>query len=326
MKTIVFSLAFALFTVSTHAQTQPAPAPTRAEVERQIAALEQQLQAEQKNVDAWSAKIKTADADFEKRIARLVDSVKRLTDSKDSGTQVIMLKQDLIGTLRKSLDFYNQQRGQRIAALEQQNPQLPKEDLKKDIAGLDARIENRINQIMQIAESFPIPKDVAKMTYHPGDYYDGWGGYEATNPEWQRQQRLGTYSEMTRTDLINALKQSVENLKRQNITLERMAQQARGQDEREFFSERISQNRSRIDVRRQQINDLLTEQNPGDRPISTAQYQTAAEQVHDVIQDLKQDFRALLQLSSNRDVARQRVRNLEVNIAYRQRQLAQTKP
>jgi hypothetical protein len=331
MKTLLYGLAMLLIANHLTAQTQPtapAAAPSRAELERQIAGLKQQAQTEQKNIDAWSVKIRTADGEFEKRITRLTDSVKRLADSQDSGTKVLLLKQDLVAALRKTLDFYNRERGQRLAALEQQNPRMPKVELKKDVTNLDARIEERITQIMELAKSFPVPNDVPKTVYRQDGYYSGyygWGGYEATNPEYQRQQRIGTYSEMTRTDLINALKQSIENLKRQNTNMERAAQQARTTDERDFFQQRISENRQRIDQRREQITSLLTDKTPGNRPISTKEYLTASEQMADVIADLKQDFRALLQMCNNRDVCRQRLRNIEVQIAWRERQLAGAK-
>lgn len=299
------------------AQQAPATAPsTRQQWQQQVTALQQSVQAQQARVDDMTKQLQAANAEFDGRIERLTDSVSKLTDSKDSGTHVLQMKQSLIASLKKLIDFYNRERGPRLAALQQQYTQIPKQDLERDVAVLDQLIEKRVEDIMKLAESFPVPKDVPRTTY-------SWdGGSMGTNPEYIQQRHVSSAANLTRDDLAEALKASIENLKRQNQTLERAAQNASTAEERDFYQQRMQQNRQRIDQRRQQITDLMGSGSPGTQMVSTKEYFTIEEQVEDMINELKQEFRAMLKLRNDRDVERERLQILQSNLAVAQQNLA----
>lgn len=63
-------------------------------------------------------------------------------------------KREIMEALKKSIDFYRKQREERKAQLLHPTYlNVTDEDLKRDIATLDARVEERVDQIMQITAS-----------------------------------------------------------------------------------------------------------------------------------------------------------------------------
>src|SRR6478752_6238112 len=106
------------------AQT-PAPTPEQ---------LKSWLNIRQQRVDLLRDEIKQTDARVESRLDVLVETLKSISDSKDSRTKVARMKEDTGKRLMKTITYYDQKRSALKEELRSPRLQLTVEEKRKMIA------------------------------------------------------------------------------------------------------------------------------------------------------------------------------------------------
>jgi DNA repair exonuclease SbcCD ATPase subunit len=190
------------------AQSAPAPAAlpsARTEM------LEKQLTATQKEIAGLLTEMRQTDERIEKRISKAVESLKGLSDSKDSGTRVAGLKADVIDFLRKQITDYSQRRAQIRGQLNNRQQVIPAAVLEADIAWIDARLDRRIAQVVELGGSFARHEDYDKYEA----YSTGWYGHTEyrINEDWKANRKATLKAAQERGKLGDAIDDNVRRLK-----------------------------------------------------------------------------------------------------------------
>jgi hypothetical protein len=163
--------------------------------------------------------IKTLDDRTEKRIDKIVETLKDTQDSESSKTRITRLKGEAIGGLKKSIQAYNTERRKIFERIRGDNS-APADALSTYIDKLDARIQKRADQIMELAKTMPHSQDVEKYEGDSESYYNGWY-HETTriSEEWKQNRRQGTATEKELRNLTTALEEGIADLERRRDTI-----------------------------------------------------------------------------------------------------------
>ena len=154
--------------------------------------------SERAAVQRESKRLETPE-EIEKRVTKTVDSLKEVGDSKDSGTQVARIKEDVIDFMRKQISDYSRRRAQLRAALDSRTPVIPAETIQADIAKIDARIDHRIAQVVALGGSFATHKDYDKYKATSNSWY---GGTEyRLNEDYEQNRQAPQYVERLKADV-----------------------------------------------------------------------------------------------------------------------------
>lgn len=137
----------------------PQPAGAVAPDARPLEAL---IATRQSRIAALSKNIHSLDNGIQARVTKSVDGLERAGDSKDSGTRVARIKEDVIDFLRKQITDYARRRAQLRAELDNPQRVIPIATLNSDIAKIDGRIDQRIDQVVALGGSFAQHQDYDK--------------------------------------------------------------------------------------------------------------------------------------------------------------------
>ncbi len=160
--------------LSLDAQTTPdaAPAPMTMEERRaSIANLESHIAEREERLGELREDIRTLDTRVEKRVDRLVDVLVKSKDSNSSKVTVVRTKEKAIEGLRSTIKYYDEKRRSIRQALGKKS--AISDDLAEDVKKIDARIEKRVDQIMELTKSFTPGTDVEKYDESTNSW--GWG-------------------------------------------------------------------------------------------------------------------------------------------------------
>lgn len=284
--------------------------------------------------------IKALDERNEKRIDSLVDTLKSLKDSSDTGTRINALKVDAINGLKKGITIYVSKRREIFERL-RSDKNAPVEALTGDMEKFDARIQKRVDQIMELAKSMPAREDVEKYEDDGGVYWDGW--YQETtriSEEWKQNRRQGVATEKSLREIRQALEKAIGSLEaRRNSTAEILKNRAVSDAERALQTEELG----RIDaILLNRRNDLL-ELKPSPDPETTAekdafsatgdsritdgassdQTKVMKDMLEDSRKDIAADFWTVLRKYGEAATERDKISALKVNLEARKKWLAE---
>ena len=150
------------------------------------------MQAREQRAALLRDELKAQDA----RIEAIVTALQSITDSKDSRTKVTRLKETTIGGLMKNLEYFRQKR--------------------RGIAVFDARLEQRVAQILALQKSFPTHRDYERYQARDGG---DWGVTYSVNEDHRQNQRLTAHTNAQRDELTAGLRRNIERLEQQNRAL-----------------------------------------------------------------------------------------------------------
>jgi hypothetical protein len=187
------------------------------------------LQAREQRVALLHDEITELNARLESRLDRIIDALAHVADSKNSRTKAARLNEDTIKSLTLNLDNYGRGRAALREELRLPALQLTAKQKQKILAALDARIEQRIAQILALLKSFP--------------------SHQGNDQDFRQNQRMATHTDQMREKVIASLQQSMARLQKENRTLAAIS--AEGVD-----GERARNNRL-LDERRKQLAETL---------------------------------------------------------------------
>ena len=250
--------------------------------------LDVEITARQKRIAVITDDMRSLDAAMEKRIVKAVDKLQGVTDSRDSGTQVARIKTNVIDFLRKQITDYSRRRAQIRAEMDAPRNRIPDATLNSDIAWLDARINERIEQIVALGGSFAQHEDFDRYSVTGTDW---WGGTEfRENPEWRQNRRVTTQTRQQQGRLRDAIDENVSRLEFTNRSLATRRRQLTGAAAQRVDAD-IARNNALIETLRGKKATLLTNPSEGrtQRALSAADARAISAQLTQVAADLRRD-------------------------------------
>jgi hypothetical protein len=261
------------------------PAPTAEQLKSWIV-------IRQQRVDLLSDEIKQTDARIESRLDVIIDTLKTISDSKDSRTKVARMKEDTGKRLMQTITYYDQRR----AALEEElrNPRLRLTTKEKQtmITVFEARIEKRARQIIELNKSMPTHEDHERYKTTDG----GWYGTEyERNEAYDQNRRMTSHGNTQRDAIMKELDASIARLDRQSRTLKTQLAAATDPVQRQTLSDELAKTDALIAERRQQRIETL-------KPSTTATHTVGLKEATDMdkamqtaIGELSREFTTLFQ-------------------------------
>jgi hypothetical protein len=262
-----------------------APAPTAEQLKSWIA-------IRQQRVDLLRNEIKQIDSRLESRLDVIVDTLKTISDSKDSRTKVARMKEETGKRLKKTIDYYDQKRAALKEELRNPRLKLTDEEKRKMIAIFDERIEKRTQQIFALNKSMPTHEDHERYRTTGGGW---WGTEYERNEEYDQNRRMTSHSNTQRDAIVKQLDASIARLDRQSRTLKTQLAATSDPLQRQALTEELAKTDAMIAERRQQRLDTL-------KPSGTATHTVALKEAMDMdkalqtsVNELRSEFTTLFQ-------------------------------
>ncbi|MEP4077428.1 hypothetical protein [Haloferula sp.] len=185
-----------------------------------VVQLKNRIEMREERLNELVADIKTLDDRTEKRIEKVVSTLKDTQDSQSSKTRITKLKTDVIEGLRNSIAAYQAERRKIFEAVRVNKDEAAK-PLLELLSRLDERVQKRADQIMELAKSMPQRDDVKKYERDGGRYYNGYH-YENSriSEKWRQNRRQGSATKVEIDDLMKALESAIDTLERRKMAIE----------------------------------------------------------------------------------------------------------
>lgn len=313
---------------SLNAFAQPV-APTDLEARRQsVETLKQHITSRQARLDEVSAEIRTSGQTIDKKIEKLVATLAGLKDSQDSKRRISQIKAEaIIGLKRMILTFDVERRN--LSERLRSGDTASAEALNKDIGRFGELIDKRANDIVELVKSIPGGVDVAKYESDGGSY----NGYRDTYYEnsrisetWRQSRRDKTQSEKQRREVQDALEKAIAQLGNQKNAAETAVAQATTATDKELQQEELDRLKAQIDLRKSQLVEISI---PSAEPANSASQDQAQDMevyLRDARQDVSADFGKTLRLYHQAVAEREKIADLRVNLAAREKWLSENDP
>jgi len=262
----------------------------------QMPSTQDQVARQEAKVKELAAKIMDQDESIDQRIDKMVNELKAMQDTPDSRTRVTFIKQESIKKLNNSLKWYQAERARRLTAMRTGGSYLPKEQLTNDIAKIEARINERVTDIIGLTDSFQTQTDFSRY----GDASD------AT----RHNQRVGDRSVIVQDKVEDALDADSKKLEAEVARLKGDLPYKKGQD-RELIEQQIKTDEDTIRKRREQA-DKVGEGGAGvgAKPVGSKEAFRFEESLKRDTEEVKADMRKLKSLLTEFDAARVSLQSL----------------
>ena len=279
MKVPALRLILIALTLASPALAQT-PAPTAEQLKSWIA-------VRQQRVDLLRDEIKQTDARIESRLDVIVDTLKTISDSKDSRTKVARMKEDTGKRLMKTITYYDQKRAALKQELRSPRLQLTAEEKRKMIAAFDARIDKRTQQILALNKSMPTHQEHERYKATGG----GWSGtdYER-NKEFEQNRRMTSHSNTQRDAIVKQSTPALARLDRQSRTLKTQLASATDAAHRKALTEELAKTDALIAERRKLRVETLYPSGTPARTVALKEAMDLDKAMQTAINELRRDF------------------------------------
>lgn len=246
-----------------------------------------QVEAREKRADVLLAELKAADDRIEETVDRVLETLKLVGDSKDSRTKVARLKEQTINGMQKNIAEYQRRRAAMQEELRRPTLHFTTEEKQKLIAKFDARIEKRVQQMLDLAKTLASHQDYER--YKTVD--NGWYGTEyVQNEDFKQNKRLTKHTDVQREEILKGLKRSIESLERQNKSLQSQAAAAKTDAHRKMLQDEVARNEVLLKTRRDQLTDALKPSTTPTNAISAKDAQNMDLALRKTVESLKREM------------------------------------
>ena len=192
---------------------------------------------------------------------------------------------------------------------------VPKEDLSQDVAALDERIKERVDQILAITASLAEHEDYKKYENYQVTSYGGYNRYSThvrsrKSDAYKQNERATQKSVNTKKKIHEELQESVDMLKHENAQLEKKLKYTENVDELALYRDQIDYNTGLIPKREAQMLSVVADPNPGQKKVSRKAANTIDKMLQDAAVDIRGEHNRLVQLNSQRDQQRSALKRL----------------
>jgi hypothetical protein len=279
----------------------------RAQLETYVRVMKGELERAEARAKAVTDQLVSLDADIESRMNHIVSLLSSVRDSADGpGSRMRKAKEEALAGLKASAVYYAQQRDLRKKEMGNSLARIDDEALARDVAALNARIEMRVAQSLDIAASLAQQEEDRVERYQNADT-----DYSNETREFRKVQRDARASVKVKTDLAAVLRASIEKLSRDVKAREDDLKMTADPQRQAQLTEDIKTMRQTIAVRRGQIEELLAAPKPSTRPVGGKAAFEMDKMLNEMAVELRSDFAKFKHLVSERDTARARLKPLK---------------
>ena len=294
---------------------------TREQIEQYITGTEQRIEHQEARVKSVTDQMLSLDADIESSAGQIVKMLSTSRDSEDSKRRIVRQKQDAIEGLKKSIEAYFRERERRLnsligAAQIGAGTSMEEEELEKDVAMLDERIEKRVDQIMAISKSL-----TSQQSFESVRRYQDWDtDYTRETREYKHQKSVASKSVKEKRALADDLRASTKRLSKENSDLRKIAAAAQTEEARKDVEAHIKHNEDLITKRNKQIEQLMSG-GSGTRQVGSKAAFEMGKLIDDMREDIRRDYNRLRALRPQRDNERIQLKRLKDRLAAAHRAL-----
>lgn len=284
-----------------------APAAVSAPAERDqcenyIRVLKAELAQAEARISTMRTQLQALDADIESRVDRIVSLLVSVRDSNDGpGNRIRKSKEDALDGLKATVAYYSQKRDGLRRELEIQGGRVDEEMLARAVAALNARIETRVTQSLEIASS--LVRNGNTDTAYSGE-----------TPAHRKSRQDAEASVKIKADLVADLRSSIEKQTREVAAREEELRNTTDPQKRDQLAKDNEVARQTIAARRDQIEELLVAQKPATRSVSGKAAFEMDKLLDDMTAELRRDFAKFKIQLNEIDAARIRVEPLRVRL------------
>ena len=261
------------------------------EVAARVPEVERQIEEREIRASELTQDIVQLDQRIEGRIDRILEQLESMKDSKESGTRVVRMKEEAIEGLRESIRLYGSKRRELKLEAYSQDPTIDRDTLFSVMDKYDARIEKRVDQIVELAQTFAAHKDLPKYEYSRSNGWRGWS-WETTrdNPEYEQNRKQTIHTDQTRQELIDALGKSIEGLDRRNREIGEIMKKEITSQYRELLQHELDQNNNLIVMREEQVGLMRNPPEDSGTTTSTDSAMKVGHWIEDLVGDIQADM------------------------------------
>jgi hypothetical protein len=295
-----FLLALGL---SVQAQT-PAPAAPAPSPAQMLARSQAQLAQAQAKAAAIQEDVLSLDREIDARVDEIVALLKGAKDSTESKTEVMNVKKEAIESLKKWVQVYAQERGRRLGQIQASGSAATRAELQNQVANIDAELNGRVDQIVELAASMSTSEDVERYE----TYYADWGVSKVETDEYRANKRQVSRADQTQSGVAEELEKAIAGLER-DIAL---VPQRMPRDRQPAELERLQK---LLDERRADLRTLATTAYPAEgRPVGDREADQLERDLHYAQEDVRALWSQLLAKANLLSVERQRIRQLDARV------------
>jgi hypothetical protein len=279
----------------------------RAQLENYVRVMKGELERAEARAKAVTAQLVSLDDDIESRMNHIVSLLASVRDSADGpNSRMRKAKEEALAGLKAGAVYYAQQRDLRKKEMGNSLARIDDEALARDVAALNARIEMRVTQSLDIAASL-----VQQEEGRVDRYQNAETDYSSETREYRKVQRDARASVKIKTDLVAVLRASIEKLSRDVKAREDDLKMTADPQRQAQLTEDIKTMRQTIEVRRGQIEDLMAAPKPSTRPVGGKAAFEIDKMLDEMAIELRSDFAKFKHLVNERDTARARLKPLK---------------
>lgn len=288
----------------------PRPATTiaeQAQLENYVNVMKAELERAEARVKAVTTQLVALDDDIESRVNRIVSLLSSVRDSAEGpNSRMRRAKEDALAGLKATAAYYAQERDRRKKDMGNRYAQIDDEALAEDVVALNKRIETRVAQSLEITASLVQHEESPVERYHDPDQ-----GESTETREHRKLQRDAQASAKMKAEVAATLRASMEKLSRDVKAREAELSTTTDPKRKVQLAEDIKTMRQTIDIRRGQIEELVTAPRPSTRPVDGRGAFEMDKMLDEMTMELKADFAKFRVLVNERDTARARLKPLK---------------
>lgn len=298
---------------------------TMAERKASVVQIGQNIEAREERLQELVSDIKTLDDRTEKKIDKIVDTLKNLSDSQSSKTRITRLKGHAITGLKNSITAYNTERRKIFERIRKDNT-TTSDPLSEYVETLDTRIQKRVNQIMELAKSMPPRGDVEKYEGDSGAYYNGRHYQNSRiSDKWRQNRRQGVATNNELRDIIKALEGAIADLERRVMLIEaKIKQGGLSPANTELAKQELARTESILYNRKNELLELST---PSGTTSGEATNKNTADHLSEMFDnargDIRDDHWTVLKKYDEAVDERDTILKMQANLAARKKWLSE---
>lgn len=297
--------ALLVLTLHAPAQQPPAPAPS-APPPAAAPALERtraQLTASRAREAALREELVGLDRETDAKVEELVNMLKGVKDSTASNTEVQNTKKQAIDGLKRWVQLYAQERGRRLGQIQGPGSAAARTDLREEVAAIDAEINQRVDQIVQLAASMSTSEELKR--------YDSYATYNGAvtreRDEYRASHRQASRADQVQEGVEGDLEKAIANLEREIILVPQRLPRDRQEPE-------LARLRGVLKERREDLRKLSSAAPGGARAVGDREANQIDRELRFAGEDIRALWSQLQAKASALSVERERRRQLEARI------------
>jgi hypothetical protein len=253
------------------------------------------LAARERRVSLLRDEMAALDSHLETRGDALIASLRSIADSNDSRSKVARMKEGTINGIRRDIEYFRSKRDALKEELRRPTLHLTDQEKETMIAALDARMEKRIGQIIDLLKSMPTPKEYQR--YKVTGY--NWAGPTyVLNEDYVQDKRLVSITKRLQKDIESDLRASIARLEKENDIL-RAQYRASNYSSSRDFSGQIAKNDALMEERRAQIEVVRSFVTTPARQVSQKEAVDFDRERSNTVAALRRDFEYLFAIYNN---------------------------